>query len=93
MALEDLLEMINKNTLEEDAEYTGEDEEDPIFTTEVDAIEEAANTGTAMTWEDFKWLGLESVFWTRLKFDKNWGALVGEDNDDMDYYDGLEDPI
>lgn len=62
MALEDLLEMINKNKLGENAKYTGErgdkaeDEEEYIVTAEVDTIEEAANTRTVVTWEDLAWL-------------------------------------
>ncbi|KAF9295292.1 hypothetical protein BGZ88_002380 [Linnemannia elongata] len=76
MALEDLLDMINKDILEsKDEEESngescdeGEDECEDISTADVDI--RAESTGPRkVKYEDLAWLGLGSVFWTRRDYE------------------------
>ncbi|KAK5814571.1 hypothetical protein F5H01DRAFT_414635, partial [Linnemannia elongata] len=76
MALEDLLDMINKDILESEDEDEsngescdqGEDECEDISTADVDI--RAESTGPRkVKYEDLAWLGLGSVFWTRRDYE------------------------
>lgn len=76
MALEDLLDMINKDILEaEDADESssescdeGEDKCEDVSTAEVDIGAEATGP-RKVKYEDLAWLGLGAVFWTRRDYE------------------------
>ncbi|KAG9066876.1 hypothetical protein KI688_012788 [Linnemannia hyalina] len=82
VALEDLLDMINKDILEaededersgeswDEGEDEREDEREDISTAEVDIVAEATGP-RKVKYEDLAWLGLGSVFWTRREYEFN----------------------